>query len=296
MFPHPRPAPPSPPPPPPPPPRHRQPHPNPTTAPGSSARRAHPTRNQPEFLPLSALSRGTTWDSFFLESLPSPPRHGSSAQDGVDWGSATTDPGAAMLDPPRSYAEAVCAGRSGADGPRLRRSPPFTPHLRPATSCNSRRRPPTAAFTPPRRSLQGERINSGKMDPKEYFNGHRRVADAAEEQGWQPAKGHRKRPSRPALTRPCRGDGGRDWPSLHRHGTRHHSRRPTTSSLDAFKRVTEGRCFICLARDHRAASCRDPFRDTSRRSGSFSKPRQARAPPAPTATKKLHLRRPLLLR
>lgn len=35
---------------------------------------------------------------------------------------------------------------------------------------------------------------------------------------------------------------------------------PNSALLLAFKKRTAGRCFICLAPDHRAASCRDPIR------------------------------------
>jgi hypothetical protein len=56
-------------------------------------------------------------------------------------------------------------------------------------------------------------------------------------------------------------------------------------ALRAFRSKTDGRCFVCLAADHRAASCRDPIRCFKcRRSGhrerdcrEFDAARRARA-------------------
>ncbi|CAN6352133.1 unnamed protein product [Urochloa humidicola] len=51
---------------------------------------------------------------------------------------------------------------------------------------------------------------------------------------------------------------GHHWTSPRRHNAL--SRPVLPSGLTAFKRATAGRCFVCLARDHWASSCRDPIR------------------------------------
>lgn len=50
---------------------------------------------------------------------------------------------------------------------------------------------------------------------------------------------------------------GRDPHSQHNTNTR--PQHQTSASLRAFQVRTEGRCFNCLASDHRAATCRDPI-------------------------------------
>jgi hypothetical protein len=101
--------------------------------------------------------------------------------------------------------------------------------------------------------------------------------------GWTPA---RRRGGRRGHAAPPRPDGRHD--RLSRHEANAHSRRPPTAARWAFHRATEGRCFKCLARDHRAASCRDPVRCLRcRRSGHraaqcrATESRQFCAPPPP---------------
>ena len=71
-------------------------------------------------------------------------------------------------------------------------------------------------------------------------------------------------------------------PAPRRHAAGHHA--PSTSlALDAFKRKTAGRCFVCLSTSHRASACRDPIRCFScRRSGHREAHcRECRPPPRP---------------
>nr|TKW33343.1 hypothetical protein SEVIR_2G227900v2 [Setaria viridis] len=63
-------------------------------------------------------------------------------------------------------------------------------------------------------------------------------------------------PPGPPAKLPCLRPGVDD--SYEAHEAFNESKYATTAALDAFNRATTERCFICLAKDHRTANCRDP--------------------------------------
>jgi hypothetical protein len=107
------------------------------------------------------------------------------------------------------------------------------------------------------------RTDSGKKaNPRKIWRPRQHTAEPAGspelEPGWTPAKRRRRTTWRSS---PPRHDGRQD----RRRSAP--SSCPTTS-LQAFIAATMGRCFNCLARDHRALQCHDPVRCLNcRRSG-----------------------------
>jgi hypothetical protein len=108
----------------------------------------------------------------------------------------------------------------------------------------------------------------------------RRAARAEVEEGWTPA-GRRK--GRTARATAPRRDDRRDMPPRRHYGGHSSHPLPTrqpSAVRRAFHQATEGRCFKCLAKNHRAASCCDPIRClVCFRSGYHA--RECRPPPPP---------------
>nr|TKW08179.1 hypothetical protein SEVIR_6G012100v2 [Setaria viridis] len=209
-------------------------------------------------LPPTSPRARSSWEHFFSPSPPPPPRHGRPAPVSDEWVPESPDLRISSPDlrPPTtdllpesqpgkrpSYAEAV---RGGAFN-----SPP-TPLARRNIE----------GLLPPARdgsSNSGDATAIRRIQPSTTSPATRTKRDTPPEiqprqpsREWQPVTRRRTRQRAPPEL--PRRDGGSD------RQYRTSSRKPPTAALLNFNRATEGRCFICLAPDHRAAFCRDPVR------------------------------------
>jgi hypothetical protein len=285
MLRHPAPPPPTPPPPPPL-------NPSPTPPPLHPLASAAPRilrRLPPEQDPAANNRFDRDRERFFSDSPPPPPpRNGVPTRADDEEVPETPDPAARWVDPQPGAADRTWVRPGRASFTEVIRGGVNAPRLDPAM------RHPHAAYRAPQRTscistpdVTGERRlhYGGRSNPRKIWQPCQPSVLPADvpvlEPGWTPAR-RRKRPPRltspPPPRRDDRQDRRRSAPSS----------RPTTSALQAFIKATAGRCFNCLARDHRAPQCRDPVRCfRCRRSGHRERfyrqlPRQptgGRAPP-----------------
>jgi hypothetical protein len=258
-------APPPDPPPPPPPPATLQPAGASQFAPIRILRRSSGSRS-PSCAEACPRSQ---WEDFFLDSPPPPPAHGRPPPPlNGDCVPETPDPRAPEADPrlpplilragvagpagrKASFAEVV--RRGGVNAPRQSAAPP-----RYVNSCRGRA---DGSRLGPRPLLQTRRIYSGEDSRKRSIwvrrQGAPRPSVASSDpsdQGWSTTSKRRRHSSRR-----CDGSDRRRSDNSWRPGCGE-LRRPPNPGLEGFIRASSGRCFNCLARDHRAASCRDPVK------------------------------------
>lgn len=239
-MPHPPPPAPSPPPPPPPP---RPPAQQPQLASPTLLRRIR-TQDPRSYHPES-LSTTCSPDPDDRPTPPPPPRSGQPILDPVDFVPDSPFPSSTPASSRRTYVDAVRGNHVASTGSPRQYQPRQPALLRGATSVHLAELTTISGRGRPRSCLQSRpgvialirRVNQAKENG--YIPVRERYWWRKERSSQQPA------PRRP---------------DKHSRRANNPNPAPASSTLAAFKRRTEGRCFKCLASTHWASSCRDPVR------------------------------------
>ncbi|KAJ1273950.1 hypothetical protein BS78_05G025200 [Paspalum vaginatum] len=212
-----------------------------------------------------------------FETPPPPPRSGRPASSGTSCVPETPESELRCTFAEVVRAPAAAALKAGAQPTRTRLKsaiavPPRSNYIQQDRSLPRQgyRRTPTAAREPHRASAARA---SRPVRP--------RRGPAPSEPGWNEVKRRywwrsarrieaRHQPGSPPRENSSRGSQQHSWPLRPRESP--------SPALRAFRSKTAGKCFICLAPDHRSASCRDPIRCfRCRRSGHRERTRRAAA-------------------